>query len=146
MRESELESPLQIQIIACLLEGRRTATELTHQIYGSGDRGEMKTDYARVRRELKRLESRGFVAGASLFSRERPYRLTRHGTSSLFGLAGLVDCALLPRKDLLLHLATALLLFALIAIPNLPGWLHLLFAFMSGASTVRVMALLAKTS
>ena len=82
LRHIEL-TMLQIEIIDQLMDGRRTATELVDQIFqtkpGNPD---FQARYAAIRREIKNLESRGYVS-TTLFGRDRPYRLTGHATAVL---------------------------------------------------------------
>jgi len=79
-------SLVQIEILMRLIEGRRTAVELTEEIYAvSPDSPSFEMYYARVRRASKDLESRGFVS-TRLFGRDKPYRLTEHGVLQIASL------------------------------------------------------------
>lgn len=82
-----LKSGLQTEVLREIVDGPRTIRELVNIIYGE-DRGtsSFETHYARVRRAARYLEARGYVS-ASLFGREKPYRLTRHGERCLANLA-----------------------------------------------------------
>ena len=146
IRESNLRSPLEIEIVSLLIEGRRTARELTEEIYDTGSGGHLAVEYARVRRCLKGLEARGYVAAATIFGRERPYRLTRFGVSRLLDLAGLPRERLVPLPDLFLHICTLGLFVSMVLGASLPGWFLLLSAFMAGASTLRVLELVKRVS
>lgn len=82
----EVEGPLQAQVIQELLAGSRTIGEVTQALYGVG-RGEQgfPSTYMRVRRAIKRLESKGYVS-APLLGRDKPYRLTRLGSQAIAGV------------------------------------------------------------
>jgi len=143
-READLTSPLEIEIVARLMEGDRTATELTEQIFGSSD--DLGAEYARVRRQLKGLESRGIVAGVTLFGRERPYRLTRYGISKLISLQGVREERLVPLPDIALYLSTLSLLAFVLFTSHTPSWVPPLFIFLTGASAARILGIIWKVS
>jgi len=143
-READLRSPLEMEIVTRLMEGARTATELTVEIFGSGD--DLRAEYARVRRQLKGLESRGTVAAVSLFGRERPYRLTRYGVSKLINLQGVREERLVSLADVGLYLSTAAFLSLVLSVADVPSWVPPLFIFLSGASAARILGTLWKVS
>lgn len=68
---------VQVEILEELMSGRRTVEELVEAIY-SVRRGETghSTHYSRIRREVRQLESRGFVCRKRLLGRDKPYGLT----------------------------------------------------------------------
>ncbi len=144
IREASLRSPLETEIVLCLMDGRRTAAELTETIFGPG--GDLKAEYARVRRDLKGLESRGIVAATTLFGRERPYRLTKYGVAKLIDIGGMDAESLFPHHDIALYVATTLLFALVLSFDRMPEWTILLFVFASGASTVRLLEVLRKVS
>lgn len=145
MKGLGLESALQVEIVRCLIRGRRTGAELAAEIYGSANTESYATDYARIRRDLRRLETRGYVAAATLFGRERPYRLTRHGVSKLASIGDVPEYRLLPRIDVALH-ALALVTVSFVAAGALGGGvdqpLIILASFISGVSVTRALATL----
>jgi hypothetical protein len=111
-----LKSGLQTEVLREIVDGPRTIRELVNIIYGE-DRGSssFETHYARVRRAARYLEARGYVS-ASLFGREKPYRLTRHGERCLANLAsGFPAPTVMLRTDAFLFAVTLLL-----GILNLP--------------------------
>jgi hypothetical protein len=75
---------VQVEILEELMSGRRTVEELVEAIY-SVRRGETghSTQYSRIRREVRQLESRGFVSRKRLLGRNKPYGLTTLAVAKL---------------------------------------------------------------
>ena len=85
--EGQLDSLTQVGIVRELLAGKRTLAELVEALYGLKRQDDgFKTEYTRIRREVRALESKGFVSRA-LFGRERPYRLTQLAVARITKIA-----------------------------------------------------------
>ena len=107
LRQSQL-TMLQAEIIDRLIDGKRTATELAHEIFQAnpGDEG-FQANYAKIRRDLKELEIRGY-ASTNLFGRDKHYRLTRNGVAMLSSiLPEMGETRLVGIWDLGIFVATA---------------------------------------
>jgi len=135
--EAELRPPLEAEIVIRLMDGRRTAPELTGEIFGNHE--EYRTEYARIRRELKRLESKGVVAATTLFGRKRPYRITRYGVARLMQVNGTKEESFVNPTDAFLYIATIAVLALVLDLPEAPSGLPLVLAFLSGGSIVRLL-------
>ncbi len=103
--DAEFRSVLQVSVVRELLAGERTMAELVEAIYGlaPGHDG-YHTHYTRVRREIQRLASRGFVS-RRLFGRNRPYRLTQLAVAKITHMASVRPSwamKVLPGRDLVL--------------------------------------------
>lgn len=106
-------SLLQIEIVEELLSGRRTVAELVEAIYSisRGHEG-FATHYSRVRREIRQLESKGFVVPRKLFGRDKPYALTQLAVAKLTRIEGVEPGQsqhVVPRMDYLVYLGAILL-------------------------------------
>ncbi len=116
LRSLEVGSVLQAQIIAELIDGPRTSMELVERILAPlpDDPREREACYARVRRAVKNLRARGYVA-TSLIRKNSPHRLTQFAIARLLQVAGgLKPEALVSRVDLaLIGVSVALGLFGL---------------------------------
>lgn len=148
LAKSEL-SLLQIEIVEELLLGRRTVTELVETIY-SVRRGEygFSAQYSRIRRELRELESRGFVVSKKFFGRDKPYGLTQLCVARLTSIEGVepgTSRHIVPRIDLVLYLGVIVIgIVSRILIPRLeaPGISTILLAcffFTSGLAVSRFL-------
>ena len=85
IEELGFATPLEAQIIAHLLDGRRPPAELAQLVYGHSEKSAVPhRQYMRVLRALRSLESRGYVS-TNMFGSPKPYRLTRHALSMLVG-------------------------------------------------------------
>ena len=82
-------SMLQAAITQELLSGRRTVAELTEAILLTkpGD-AEYHTQYSRIRREIRQMESRGFVVSRKPFGRDKPFMLTQLAIARLTRIEG----------------------------------------------------------
>ncbi len=150
----DLSEILEAQVISHLLEGRRTVAELVEEIYGQrkGDEGFM-TLYSRVRRCVRQLESRGYVA-TRLFGRDKPYRLTKYAVSRLANFdQKSAKITLLPKLDLVLYLITgACAVVGLYMVrggfPGVKGpelsVFYALFFLLVGASSTRLLSAISK--
>lgn len=97
---------LEAEIVARLLEGRRTAGELVEEIFDvQGDSESFHSYYMRVCRALHSLEKRGYVS-TRLFGRDRPYRLTDHVVQRLARIGGEQPARLVPIRDALVYVVT----------------------------------------
>jgi hypothetical protein len=78
---------LEVEILSRLLQGPRTRNELVEEIY-EVRRGEdgYNSCYAKVRRAIKVLLSRGYVA-TKILGKEKPYRITRYAVETLGSIA-----------------------------------------------------------
>ena len=93
--------PLQAEVLRELLGGERTITELTFTIFQSeyGDT-EFEAHHGRVRRAVKSLEKKGYIARKRLFGREKPYGLTQFGGAKILSiLPDASNPAILTRPD-----------------------------------------------
>jgi hypothetical protein len=77
----DIGDELGVEILSQLVKGRRTSSEITTFVYGQkrGDDG-FESSYSRVRREIRKLESKGLIS-RNLFGRDRPstHLRTRYG-------------------------------------------------------------------
>jgi hypothetical protein len=137
---------LEAEVLARLVDGRRTSNELVLEIYGLGkDRSDYIADYSRVRRALKNLERRGFVS-APLFSKEKPYRLTQHGIASLTRIGGTQwpKPRIVPVKDRVLYACSLLLAVATVLAAREPFLSHPLDSYLAGIFLVSIGASLVR--
>jgi hypothetical protein len=107
LRGLEIGDELAIEILAQLVDGRKSTAEIVELIYGlrKGDEGFISC-YSRVGREIKRLESKGLVS-RQLFGRDKPYRLTELAVTNLARIGGeKKQMALVPKGELLVYLVT----------------------------------------
>ena len=148
LRGLDIGDELEVEILAKLVSTRRTITEIVEAVYGlaSGEEG-FSSSYTRVRRGIRRLESRGLVS-TTLLGRDKPYRLTDLAVINLARIGGESrQMQALPRIDLAAYLATTGLSIPVIVLGS--KWLPLtdlgvvaLFAaffFLLGASFVRFL-------
>ena len=150
----DVQDLTQARIIAALLTGQRTVTELVEEIYGQrrGDEGYMGA-YSKVRRAVMILASHGYVS-TKLFGKDRPYRLTKYAVSNLADInnsAGKIR--VFPRVDLFIHGVTVVMgLLALslaierISLGSGPAFAIFYAAFFTllGASIVRLLESVSK--
>ncbi len=103
----EIGDQLAIEILAQLVDGRKSTAEIVELVYGlrKGDGGFISC-YSRVAREVKRLESRGLVS-RKMFGRDKPYRLTELAVTNLARIGGEErQLALVQRSELAVYLVT----------------------------------------
>ena len=143
----EIADELEIEILAQLVNTRRTITEIVEGIYGirSTDEG-FSSSYTRVRRGTRKLESKGLIT-TRIFGRDKPYRLTDLAIINLARIGGEArQIPTLPRIDLAAYLATTGLSIPVVILGT--EWFQLsdigvvaLFAafFLLGASFVRFL-------
>ncbi len=138
---------LQVEAVNILIDGGRTATELTDQILGCepGD-SDFEAGYARMRRALKDLESKGYVS-TGLFGRGRPYRLTEHGIRVLTSLVPTGEgSGILKRIDVSVFVITVASGLGLFLVRAAADWLVFavfgFFFFMVGFSFSRYCGVL----
>jgi hypothetical protein len=139
---------LEVEVLARLVDGRRTSNELVLEIYGTGkDRSDFAADYNRVRRAVKNLERKGLVS-TPFFSKEKPYRLTQHGIAQLTRIGGTQwpNPRIIPVKDRVLYACSIMLAFAIIMISRggvlrnpLDSYLTGVFLISIGGSLVRML-------
>lgn len=152
LRDLEVDRVLEAEIVAHLLNGRRTSGELAEQIFEVGPESDgFHSYYMRVSRALHSLEKRGYVS-TKLFGRDRPYRLTDHCLRKLAKIGGEEPARLLPPQDIGVYASTLLLSAA--AILARTGFLDLtrqaftvLFALavlLSGVSLTRFIEMVKK--
>jgi hypothetical protein len=144
---------VQVEVISRLLEGRKTIAELTSLIYGVGRQEEgFHSCYSRVRRAIKKLESKGLVS-TRLFGKEKPYRLTDLAIANLVRLGGEKEqLGVVPRHDLAIYLATVTMAIPVIFLSA--GWMVLsdlgvgvvfaCFFYLLGASSIRLVQTLGR--
>ena len=152
MAKSQLANSAQVEIVRELLYGRRTVAELTEAIYHTrqGDAG-YSTQYSRIRKELRELESKGLVV-RRLFGRDKPYKLTQLAVQRLAPIGEHTEGGpgLVSKWDLALFLGVMVLgLSGLGSIwilnaptPNQP--LSFTFVFLGGVAFCRFLQILRK--
>lgn len=103
----DIGDELEVEILARLVDGRKSAAEIVMLAYGlrKGDEG-FKSSYSRVGRAIRRLESKGLVS-RKLLGRDKPYRLTQLAITNLASIGGgEQQLSLFPWFDAVLYLAT----------------------------------------
>jgi len=138
---------LQIEIVEELLSGRRTVAELVEAIYSVSRGGEgFATHYSRVRREIRQLESKGFVVPRKLFGRDKPYGLTQLAVAKLTQIEGVEpgqSQRVVPRIDYLLYVGAILLWIAASTVLASSGYVSTImvaaFFFTSGIAFCRFL-------
>ena len=106
----DIGDELAVEIMAQLVEGRRTVSEVVERTYGLcvSDEG-FHSSYNRVSREIRRLESKGLVS-RKLLGRDKPYRLTQLAIANLARIGGEEQqLPLVTKTDLATYLATVAL-------------------------------------
>ncbi len=101
----EVSRPLHVEILSSLIEGRRTASELTEKIYGvTRENPDYRAYYMKVFRAGRTLQRNGYVS-TRLFGRDKPYKLTPFATARMMeieeGTRGV-----LSRSDVAAYLLT----------------------------------------
>ncbi len=120
----DIGDDLAVEILGQLVHGKRTLTEISEGVYGLGRSDEgFQSCYTKVRREIRRLESRGLVS-RKLFGNNKPYRLTRLAVTNLARIGGGEEQQdrVIPRVDLVPYLGTAGT--AIVAFLQSRGFLH----------------------
>ncbi len=110
LRGLEVGDELGVEVLAQLVDGKMTASEIVERVYGitSSDEG-FNSAYGKVRREIRKLESKGLVS-RKLFGNEKPYGLTDLAVINLarIGREG-KQVPVIPRKDIALYVVTGAL-------------------------------------
>jgi hypothetical protein len=103
----DIGDELAIEILGQLIHGKKTLTEICEGIYGLGRSEEgFQSCYTKVRREIRRLESRGLVS-RKLFGNNKPFRLTQHAIINLARIGGEEQqLPIIPKIDAIAYLAT----------------------------------------
>ena len=111
LRGLDIGDELEVEILGQLVRSRRTVAEMVEGIYGLGSADEgFNSCYTRVRRGVKRLESKGFIS-TNIFGWNKPYRLTDLAMVNLARIGGDVkQLDVVSRYDLAAFLATAALM------------------------------------
>ena len=151
MAQAEVESVVQSEVLTKLIDGNRTLAELVEEIYGiDRENPEYQRYYARVRRAVKNLSSKGLVS-EGILRKDTPYRLTRYGAAKLTRIgqpAGEYD--LVSRTDIAMFSASIFLLFliaisrtGLVAIgPDSLKVIFTVFFVLGGASMLRLLQII----
>jgi hypothetical protein len=124
LRGLDTGDELGVEILAQLVDGRKSAAEIVLLVYGlrKGDEG-FKSCYTRVARGIRKLESKGLVS-RKLMGRDKPYRLTQLAIANLARIGGEEQqLPVLPWYDAAVYLAT-LGLTAAVGVQSL-GWIQL---------------------
>lgn len=103
----DIGDELAVEIMAQLVEGRRTVSEMVERTYGLrvSDEG-FSSSYNRVSREIRRLESKGLVS-RKLLGRDKPYRLTQLAIANLARIGGgEQQLSLVTKTDIATYLVT----------------------------------------
>jgi len=155
LKQLGISDLLQAEIIGRLITGRRTVAELVEEIYclRKNDKDFMST-YSRTRRSIRELESRGFVT-TRLLGKDKPYRLTQYAITRLADFETPAGKAyLMPRRDILIHIATATLaclcLLVVLDYLSVEGWplasIYSVFFVLVGISITRLSETIAKVT
>ncbi len=147
-----LETALEAEIVANLLEGKRTIGDLVEVIYNRrGDDPEFHRCYMRVYRALQRLGRKGYVS-RKLFGSEKPYRLTSLAFDQLASVRRRDTSHLVDPSDGALLVGT--IVMAVVTALASKGDLRVsrqvftliysLFVFLSGASSLRLVQMVRK--
>ena len=148
LRGLDIGDEIEVEILGQLVGGRRTVTEMVAGVYGLGSADEgFNSCYTRVRRGVKKLESKGYVS-TSLFGWDKPYKLTDLAMINLARIGGdEKQTSVVSRVDLAAYLATTTLLIPVAVLGS--DWFQLsdlgvviLFAaffFLLGACFVRFL-------
>ncbi len=103
----EIGDELGVEIMAQLVEGKKTPAEIVERVYGlqNPDEGFISS-YGRVWREIRRLEAKGLVS-RKLFGKDKPYRLTQLAIVNLARIGGEEQQrSIIPSIDLVPYLGT----------------------------------------
>ena len=148
LRGLDIGDQVTIEILANLVDGRKTVAEIVERIYGlnSQDEGYFSA-YSRIRRGVRRLESKGLVS-TGILGREKPYRLTDLAMINLARIGGgAKQSPVIPVKDAVTYISTLALSVPLILVvarwaefsePVLVG-LFGVFCFLFGISFSRLV-------
>jgi DNA-binding transcriptional ArsR family regulator len=120
----EIGDELAIEILAQLVEGKRTVAEIVERTYGLNVNDEgFHSSYSKVRRVVRRLESKGLIS-RKLLGRDKPYRLTQHAVANLARIGGEEQqLSLFPRFDIAVYLLTTVA--AIPVASHSLGWVEL---------------------
>lgn len=149
--KTQLANSTQVEIVRELLYGRRTIAELAEAIYhiSQGDSA-YSTQYSRIRKEMRELESKGLVT-RRLFGRDKPYRLTRLAVQRLAPIGEPdQETALVSRWDLALFLGVMIIglsgagLLWTLDTPTPHRPLSYIFVFSGGVAFCRFLQILRK--
>jgi hypothetical protein len=150
LKDLDLVSELQTEVLRHLVDGPRTVPELVSLIYGMGRQdSEFQTYYMRVKRSIRKLENKALVS-TKILGRDKPYRLTRYAVENLYyvGRPHLSPEALLSRIDTAIYAATLIIgsstLLLTWASPPAPAptWIIVssgAFTYLLGLATSRIM-------
>ncbi len=147
-------SLLQAEVLAHLVEGKKTVTELCQMIYGVEPFDpSFEMYYARVRRAARNLKHRGLIS-TPLLGKEKPYRLTNHGILQMasLGIALEKRQKLIGLDEVLVFLSVAALGLSSILVPSRPdaeNVVALLRAFLAlsvGVALTRIWGIFRKVS
>ena len=135
----EPRSELQLAIVNSLLDGPRTAAELTRLVLGEEPQ-DFDARYMRITRALALLESKGYVS-RRILGKPKPYRLTSYALEKLGSLAAgdLSPVRLVKLWDIALYAITLMLASAAALLPTDSFWIPLLFVYLGGISTCRMI-------
>ena len=140
-------SLLQAEILAYLVDGRRTVSELCQMIYGV-DLADPSFEmyYARVRRAARDLKLRGLIS-TPLLGRQKPYRLTNHGILQMASLGDALEKRprLVGINDILIFFSAAALTLPTILMPSdTLGGPGILFGLSIGVAVTRLWSIARK--
>jgi hypothetical protein len=147
LREGELSTTLEIEIISALTEGPRSIGELVETIFGTKSSSPgFDAHYMRVYRTAQDLAARGYAVRA-LFGKEKPYRITGYCVERLLSGPALPSPRMVARLDFAAY-ALTLVLGALMAlagtgvvvlVPKVLLASNSAFFFLLGISSVRMV-------
>jgi hypothetical protein len=149
LQKMQIRSIAQGQVVASLLEGRKTIAELVEAIYGyTSDSPEYNAGYMKISRALQDLAARGYVS-RTLLGRDKPYRLTKFALETLLSMQDkvILPRALVSRLDIIFYILSILFITgALLRGTGLlelsRGWSLMLYGsllFLLGASFSRII-------
>jgi hypothetical protein len=103
----EIGDEFAVEILAQLVEGKKTVAEIVEAVYGlrNSDEGYLPI-YAKVWRQIRQLESKGLVS-TRILGRNKPYRLTQLAIINLAKIGGEEQqVPVIPRVDLVPYVGT----------------------------------------
>jgi len=137
-----LRPGLEVEVFRHLLRGRRTTSELVELIFGvDPSSSAFHSYYVRTWRAIRELEARGLIS-APLLGKDKAYHLTKHGLGVLLGISGArneISPAILCLTDYTIF-ASTIFLGVLAYFLGSPGEVAVIFVFLLGVSTSRLIS------
>jgi hypothetical protein len=117
LRGLDIGDEITVEILGNLVDGKKTVAEIVERVYGLNSQdGGYFSAYSRIRRGIRRLESKGLVS-TGILGREKPYRLTDLAMINLARIGGGdKQMSVLSARDVLSYLVTLVLSLPLILV------------------------------